>query len=347
MAGVERGLTTAHLRAREQHLEACVTEELLGIFNRLGEDQVAKTGSEELDSLSHVRERIDSCGPILSHPDFETKHPTGSHPEKQERITALLQAFPGYDEPRRATVDEIVLCHDRDYIAAIRRASEHGSTTYLDPDTICTPTSFDLALLAAGSSIEAVERSGFSFARPPGHHAFADRAMGFCLFNNVAIAARFALQQLDLRRVAILDWDVHHGNGTQDLFWNESDVLFVSLHQWPFYPGSGGPDEGNETTVNVPLRAGSGDELYAEAMTSVVEPAIERFDPDLLLISAGYDAAVGDPLGGMQLTQAGYREMATRAGRLCERTAFVLEGGYNIETLPGLVSATLEADGCN
>ncbi len=285
--------------------------------------------------------------PILSHKDFETKHPTGSHPERGERIAALHQAFPAFEEPRAATTDEIALCHDRDYIASIRELSESGRTGYLDPDTICTPTSYEVALRAVGSAITAVERGGFSLARPPGHHALPNRAMGFCLFNNIAIAAVFAQRELGLDRVAILDWDAHHGNGTQDMFWDEPDILFVSLHQWPFYPGSGGPGEGNETTVNVPLGAGSGDEVYADAMTTIVEPTIEAFEPDLLLISAGYDSARGDPLCSMELTEAGYSFMASRLGRLCERTAFVLEGGYNIQTLPGLVSATLEADGRN
>jgi acetoin utilization deacetylase AcuC-like enzyme len=169
--------------------------------------------------------------------------------------------------------------------------------------------------------------------------------MGFCLFNNVAVAARFAQHELDLGRIAILDWDVHHGNGTQDIFWTDQSVLYVSLHQWPFYPGSGGPGEGNETTVNVPLEAGSGDEVYLDAMQRTVEPAIEAFAPDLLIVSAGFDAAAGDPIALMQLTETGFAELARRVGSLCERSAFVLEGGYNVDTLPALVRATLEADG--
>jgi acetoin utilization deacetylase AcuC-like enzyme len=224
----------------------------------------------------------------------------------------------------------------------VRAAAESGRTMLLDPDTVCTPSSYEAALLAAGAAIAAVEREGFALARPPGHHALPDRAMGFCLFNNVAVAARFAQRELGLARIAILDWDVHHGNGTQDIFWDDDSVLFVSLHQWPFYPGTGGPGEGNETTVNIPLRAGCGDEEYAEAADRIAFPALEAFAPDLLLVSAGFDAAAGDLLGGMEVTEAGFRELARRTGSVCDRLALVLEGGYNISTLPGLVRSVLE-----
>jgi acetoin utilization deacetylase AcuC-like enzyme len=281
--------------------------------------------------------------PIISHPDFARLHPTGAHPERGERIAALLEAFPDAIAPRPATLEEVCACHERDYVEAVRAVSQSGRTVLLDPDTVCTPSSFGLALLAAGAAIEAAERLGFSLARPPGHHALPDRAMGFCLFDSIAIAARFAQRELGLRRIAVLDWDVHHGNGTQAIFWDDPSVLFVSLHRWPFYPGSGGPDDGNATTVNVPLAAGSGDDEYVAAMEEVVEPAIAAFEPDLLLVSAGFDAAVGDPLGGMLVTDEGFRELARRAGALCARRAFVLEGGYDVATLPEHVQAVLEA----
>jgi acetoin utilization deacetylase AcuC-like enzyme len=275
---------------------------------------------------------------VLSHPDFTQLHPTNNHPESPERIARLLEAF-DWSEGKRATDDDVLRCHTPAHVEYIK-SIDHES--WADPDTPVNATSYDAALLAAGTAIAAVEQDAFALVRPPGHHALPDRAMGFCLFDNVAIAARWAQAERGVARLAILDWDVHHGNGTQAIFWDDPSVLFVSLHQWPFYPGTGGPHEQNETTLNIPLGAGCGDEEYLYAFEHLVEPALRRFDPELLIVSAGFDADAEDPLAGMQVTDAGFREFARRAAGLAPHVSAVLEGGYNLDTLPALVRAALE-----
>ena len=285
------------------------------------------------------------------------RHSYPNHPENAGRLTAIMDGLAETNlidrlervAARPASEAEIARVHTRSYIQQVRTVAERGGG-HLDPDTYVVPDSFDAALLAAGGLIALTDavldghvRNGFALVRPPGHHALTGRGMGFCIFNNVAIAARHALTRPEIEQVMIVDFDVHHGNGTQDSFDADPGVLFVSTHQFPHYPGTGrvseigrGPGEGS--TVNVPLPAGVGDEGYAQIMQEVAWPLAHRYDPQLLLVSAGFDAHWTDPLAMMQLSLTGYahlaRELVAIAGELTDgKILFTLEGGYDVNVL--------------
>ncbi|HEX4745364.1 MAG TPA: histone deacetylase [Gaiellaceae bacterium] len=278
---------------------------------------------------------------VISHPALAHLHPTGHHvhPETPLRLVRLQERFPGYVHGHPAAPEDIERVHDPAYVAAIDGIRDD---TWLDPDTFACASTWEAARLAAGCAIRAVETNGFALVRPPGHHALRNEAMGFCIFGNVAIAARYAQAELGLERVATIDFDVHHGNGTEALFRDDPSVLTVSLHQWPFWPGTGGPNTDSEGIVNVPLPAGSGDDAYTRAFSEAVEPVVGAFEPELVIVAAGFDAHVDDPLAEMAVSRAGFTELARRSAALAPRFAAVLEGGYNLDTLPGLVEAALE-----
>ena len=294
------------------------------------------------------------------------EHDTGDHPENAGRLVAIdtalerLDLLEGRPEiPFSAAPDDVLArVHDPRYIAGIREFSVQGGG-WLDADTAVSSRSVDVAALAAGAGVAAVDaaldgraRRGFVLARPPGHHATPSRGMGFCLFNTVAVAAAHALDH-GLDRVLIVDWDVHHGNGTQDAFYETDQVLFCSIHQWPLYPGTGAASErgngrGAGYTMNVPLPPGADDDAYTEVFDQVFLPAASAFRPQIVLISAGFDAHANDPLGSMQVTEQGFGDLARRVVRVAEdhadgRVVAFLEGGYDPAALAASVVATLAA----
>jgi acetoin utilization deacetylase AcuC-like enzyme len=292
---------------------------------------------------------------ILIHSERFAEHQTPpGHPERSERAEVFDAIAARWRDkrvevvaPRAATREQLLRVHETDYV---RRISETtGRAMALDPDTYTSPDSYDVALLAAGAAVDAVERAlgashcaAVAMVRPPGHHAERERAMGFCLFNNAAVAAAHA-HALGAAKVAIVDYDVHHGNGTQHMFEADRHVLYVSTHQYPYYPGTGaadevGRDKGLGFTVNVPMEAGSVDEDYQTVFSRIVVPVVRQFEPNLIIVSAGFDAHANDPLGGMRLSSEAFAAMTADLRGVAEeccrgRLVAVTEGGYDLQGL--------------
>ena len=304
---------------------------------------------------------------LLADPIYR-KHLEGrrGHPERPERFDAVEAALAPLASrldripSRAATDEELGLCHAPAYIRRAQAEIEAGEACLSTGDTDVTPNSWQVAIHAAGGVLNAVDAvcsggasNAFCAVRPPGHHATASRGMGFCVLNNIAIGARYAQRKLGVARVAIVDWDVHHGNGTQDIFYADPSVFFFSTHQWPLYPGTGRADEtgtgaGEGTTMNFPFPAGSGrHEILGTALEGSLMPAMERFRPELVMISAGFDSREGDLLGRFTLTDEDFRDLTRAVMEIAARSAAsrvvsVLEGGYNLEGLAAATRAHVE-----
>jgi acetoin utilization deacetylase AcuC-like enzyme len=306
---------------------------------------------------------------VIAYDDGARVHDAPGHPETARRLDAVtrrLVADPDLRGLRTTVIGEadpelMLAVHEEAHVLAVEHAARSGGC-WIDEDTYCTDRSYEVALRAAGAAVSGVgavcggeARAAFALIRPPGHHATRRRAMGFCLFNNAAVAVRAAQARFGIGRVAIVDIDVHHGNGTQDVFSEDPSVLYCSLHPWPLWPGTGRASETGEgagagTTVNVPLPAHTTADAWLGAFDSLIVPALRRHMPELVVVSAGYDAHRADPLAELELETATYAQVARRishvAAELCGgRTVWVLEGGYDLDALAGSVTATLHALG--
>ena len=297
---------------------------------------------------------------LLANP-AQIGHRAEGHPERPERVAAIIEAIAKSDvglvpEPAPDAPEALVhRVHDPSYVAMLDRAAASGGG-YLDPDTYITPLSMVAARTAAGAVVEGVQRvldgkvkHALAVVRPPGHHAEHAKAMGFCLLNNIAIGL-VAARERGIRRIAVIDFDVHHGNGTQHSFENDAEVFYASTHQYPFYPGTGGAGEhgAHGNVINVPLAAGTGDRAFLGAWEKKIGPLLDAFKPELLLVSAGFDAHEDDPLAGLEVTTEGYRELARMikgwaAAHSGGRSVWALEGGYNLQALGDCVVGCLEA----
>jgi acetoin utilization deacetylase AcuC-like enzyme len=302
---------------------------------------------------------------VVVDPEYLKHEPGEFHPERPERIRALLDLAKTLDKdrfqmlpPGVASRRDIESCHGADYVKLVEATSKSNRYA-LDGDTITCRDSFGVGLLAVGGFLRLIDaiaageaQNGFALVRPPGHHALRDRAMGFCLFNTIAIGAHHLKKVYGVKRIMIMDWDVHHGNGTQDSFYEDPSVLFISTHQFPYYPGTGavtevGLNAGEGYTLNIPLPAGCGDAEYMRVFNDVVVPTAKEFEPEWILVSAGFDPHRRDPLGGMEVTEAGFAGMTRLLLQLANqyaggRIALLLEGGYDVAALRNSVAAVLE-----
>jgi acetoin utilization deacetylase AcuC-like enzyme len=301
---------------------------------------------------------------LITHPSSLRHETPPGHPERPDRLRAVEAALESErfaplirESALPATLEQIALCHPRDFAERILAASPLSGLVEVDADTVMSPGTIEAVLHGVGGAVQAVDEvmtgrvaNAFSAMRPPGHHAESVKAMGFCFFNSAAIAARHAQRRHGAERVAIIDWDVHHGNGTQEIFWNDPSVLYASSHEMPLYPGTGEASERGEhgTVVNAPLRAGDGSDAFREAMESVLLPRIADFKPDLIIISAGFDAHWRDPLANLNLKEPDFawatQQLMEIADRSCRgRIVSVLEGGYDLEGLSRSAAAHVMA----